>query len=345
MDKIQNVKQYFNCIAEINIKGGNFTKLSINFNTNDELDKVLLLKLRASSFLFSKKSLNDFWILVRLLYFCKMMSKIKAFITLIVILYFGFSSFAQNDFIGKASAIQSDSLGSKADISILGEQNDSIINTKLAPIYNPQRDPERLLYNTGLYAVTAVASFGLLWIAPVSISKWDKEQIREDGLTNKWKENVRKGPVFDQDDFYMNYLIHPWAGGVYYMTARGSGYKRWESFTYSVLMSTFFWEYGVEPFAEVPSIQDLVITPVVGSIIGEGFFIAKGKIIQNERRILNSKFLGNTTLFIMDPFNEVLDMFGYKSNNKVAAYSSFVPIERNRFTGRQIWGLQIGITF
>jgi hypothetical protein len=143
----------------------------------------------------------------------------------------------------------------------------------------------------------------------------------------------------------MNYIIHPWAGGVYYMTARGSGYKRWESFTYSVLMSTFFWEYGVESFAEIPSIQDLIITPVIGSIIGEGFFIAKGKIIQNERRILNSKFLGNTTLFIMDPFNEVLDMFGYKSNNKVVAYSSFIPIERNIFTGKQTWGLQVGIKF
>ncbi|WP_422121346.1 DUF3943 domain-containing protein [Photobacterium damselae] len=26
-------------------------------------------------------------------------------------------------------------------------------------------------------------------------------------------------------------------------------------------MSTVYWEYGVEAFAEVPSIQDLVVTP------------------------------------------------------------------------------------
>ncbi|WP_396183094.1 DUF3943 domain-containing protein [Flavobacterium sp.] len=212
-------------------------------------------------------------------------------------------------------------------------------------IYNPQRDPKRLWYNTGMYAVTALGAFGLLWIAPESISKWDKEEIKEEGLLKKWKENVKAGPVIDEDDFVMNYIIHPWAGGVYYMSARGSGYKPWECATYSFLMSTFFWEYGIEAFAEIPSWQDLIITPVVGSIVGEGFFIAKGKIIRNERRILNSKFLGNTTLFIMDPFNEILDVFGYKTKNKVVAYSSFIPIERNPFTNKQTWGMQMVLKF
>lgn len=271
------------------------------------------------------------------------MSKITIFLTAIVTVLLTSSSFAQNDSIQK----QDDFLDITSQEVLFESSNnvDSINNSKASLIYNPQRDPIRLLYNTGLYAGAAVASFGLLWIAPTSISKWDKEEIKREGLTDKWKENVRIGPVFDQDDFVMNYIIHPWAGGVYYMTARGSGYKRWESFTYSVLMSTLFWEYGVESFAEIPSIQDLFITPIVGSILGEGFFIAKGKIIQNERRVLNSKFLGNTTLFIMDPFNEVLDMFGYKSNNKVVAYSSFIPMERNIFSGSQTWGLQVGIRF
>jgi hypothetical protein len=274
------------------------------------------------------------------------MSKFNILFKVVVLLFISYNSFAQNDTISKISNnFQSDSL-----ISIISNTDsiksvDTLTVLSDKSIYNPQRDPKRLLYNTGMYAGVAVASFGLLWVAPVRISKWDKEEIKDEGLINKWKENVKTGPTFDEDDFYMNYIVHPWAGGVYYMTARGSGYKPWESFTYSFLMSTFFWEYGVEAFAEVPSFQDLVITPVVGSIVGEGFFIAKGKIIKNDRRVLNSKFLGNTTLFVMDPFNEMLDILGYNSDKKVVTYSSFLPIERNRFTGKQTWGMQVVVKF
>lgn len=60
MDKIQNVKQCFNRIAEINIKGRNFTKLSVNFNTNDELEKVLLLKLRERAVFYFQKKFKRF---------------------------------------------------------------------------------------------------------------------------------------------------------------------------------------------------------------------------------------------------------------------------------------------
>ena len=274
------------------------------------------------------------------------MSKINIFFTAFFFILFCFQSYAQNDSIAKnIEELQIDTLKTDIQQFSLNAVNDSlaIIDSKL--IYNPQRDSKRLLYNTGMYAGVAIASFGLLWIAPVSVSKWDKEEIKDEGFATKWKENVKAGPVVDEDDFYMNYIVHPWAGGVYYMSARGSGYKPWESFTYSFLMSTFFWEYGIEAFAEIPSVQDLIITPVVGSIVGEGFFIAKGKIIRNERRILNSKFLGNTTLFIMDPFNELLDIFGYKTKNKVVAYSSFIPIERNPFTNKQTWGMQMVLKF
>ncbi|MFZ2890098.1 DUF3943 domain-containing protein, partial [Sulfuricurvum sp.] len=52
--------------------------------------------------------------------------------------------------------------------------------------------------------------------------------------------------------------------------ARNDGLSIGESAAFSTLMSTFFWEYGYEAFAEVPSIQDLIFTPLVGSLFGEG---------------------------------------------------------------------------
>ena len=139
--------------------------------------------------------------------------------------------------------------------------------------------------------------------------------------------------------------MHPWAGGIYYMSARGSGYNKWESFAYTAFMSTFLWEYGVEAFAEKPSWQDLFVTPILGSLLGEQFFRWKGNIIRNEKKVLNSRFLGGTSLFLMDPFNQMLDGFGYKTKNKMQTYSAFAPIEYDFYTNKTIWGIQVVMIF
>ncbi len=83
------------------------------------------------------------------------------------------------------------------------------------------------------------------------------------------------GPRVDEDGVVLNYVMHPYFGAIYYMTARSSGFKAVESFMYSALMSTFFWEYGVEAFAEKPSTQDLILTPVLGSVMREGYLLCK----------------------------------------------------------------------
>jgi len=212
-------------------------------------------------------------------------------------------------------------------------------------VYDPIKDPKRLLLNSGLFLGAAAASFGILWVMPESFTNWDKEEMLEYGMFNRWKDNVRAGPVWDEDDFFLNWIMHPWAGAVYFMSARGSGYNKWESFAYSAIMSTFFWEYGIEAFAEIPSWQDLLITPILGSLLGEQFFRWKGNIIENERKVLNSKFLGGTSLFIMDPFNQLLDGFGYKTKNKIQTYSAIAPIEYDFASNKTIWGMQVLIVF
>lgn len=212
-------------------------------------------------------------------------------------------------------------------------------------VYDPIKDPKRLLYNTGLFAGAAIASFGILWALPESFTNWDKDEMLDYGLINRWKDNVTSGPVWDEDDFFLNWIMHPWSGGVYYMSARGSGYNKWESFAYTAIMSTFFWEYGIEAFAEIPSWQDLLITPIVGSLVGEQFFRWKGKIIRNEKKVLNSRFLGGTSLFLIDPFNQILNGLGYKTKNKIQTYSAIAPIDYDFSANKTIWGLQIVMQF
>lgn len=240
------------------------------------------------------------------------------------------------------------SLTKKSAFSLTPYQNTSHLNRFMPRVieeYNPKRDPKRLLYNTGLYAGAIVVSFGILWVMPESVTNWDKEKMKEEGIGKKWKENVQAGPVWDEDDWVLNYVMHPWFGGVYYMSARGSGFKAWESFAYSTLMSTVFWEYGIEAFAEVPSWQDLIVTPVLGSIAGEGFFYAKKSIIKNDRKIWNSRALGRFTIFLMDPFNAFINGFGYKTKNKVTATSAFVPIGYDQTSNKTVWGMQVAVNF
>ncbi len=127
------------------------------------------------------------------------------------------------------------------------------------------------------------------------------------------------------------------------MTSRSAGFTAWESFGYSAIMSTFFWEYGIEAFAEVPSIQDLIITPVFGAMVGEGFFLAKKSILKHDKKVLKSRALGITTLFLMDPFNTILDGFGYK--DRVKTQMNIAPVGVNQFTKSPVWGVQFTAKF
>jgi hypothetical protein len=280
----------------------------------------------------------------------------KTFFFISLFFFLSFSTFAQ----GSASGIleventpiltDSTTVIPTETIVVLQDSLTTVIDT-IAPLQKkdslvypqPYRDWRRLGYDSAMFVGTTVIAFGVLWVMPESVTNWNKEEMKEKGILWKWKENVKAGPVWDKDNWVLNWITHPYCGGIYYMTARSSGFTVLESFGYSAIMSTFFWEYGIEAFAEVPSIQDLVITPVVGAAVGEGFFYAKKSILRHDRKVLKSKFLGYTTLFLMDPFNTILDGFGYKE--KVKTQMNVAPVGVNQFTRSTIWGVQFTARF
>lgn len=109
------------------------------------------------------------------------------------------------------------------------------------------------------------------------------------------------------------------------MGARSQGLNVLGSLVYVTFISTCFWEYGIECINEVPSIQDLIITPLAGAVVGEAFYRAKRHIVANDYRLLGSPVLGNIVAVLIDPVNEVLGfIFGnsarqwnkYNKNNK-----------------------------
>jgi len=142
---------------------------------------------------------------------------------------------------------------------------------------------------------------GVISLLPEGISNWDNDG----DFFNKWSDNVTGSPVWDRDNGPLNLLGHPYFGGVYYQIARKSGYRQWDAFIYSALMSTFYWEYGIESFAEVPSIQDLVITPVLGWAYGEWAFTTEMSIRANNDEVWGSSILGSTALVMLDPVDSL----------------------------------------
>ena len=75
--------------------------------------------------------------------------------------------------------------------------------------------------------------------------------------------------VFDKDEPFWNWFVHPISGSQLYLYYRADGYNRIEAFKMAFITSVLF-EFTVEIFTEPASVQDLYQTPVLGSILGLG---------------------------------------------------------------------------
>ncbi len=208
-------------------------------------------------------------------------------------------------------------------------------------------DSDRFWSQTKSIFAYGFGVIGIIALLPEDISNWDKEQ----GMFTKWAENVTSAPVWDRDNGPLNLIGHPYFGGVYYQVARKSGFRQWDAFIYSTLMSTFYWEYGIEALAEAPSIQDLVITPVLGWVYGEWAFTTEMDIRANNDEIFGSTILGNTALIILDPVDSlsvgINHLFGKEIIKAGTGYVRIkeVPIASNGETENQIQfniSLQLG---
>lgn len=172
-------------------------------------------------------------------------------------------------------------------------------------------DWKRMWINTSVLTGAYVASLFVLECLPEDATNWNRAALQKKPLWVRWREHVFvKGPEWDNDNTMFNFLLHPYSGAAYFMAARSCGFSFWGSLLYSTLISTVEWEFGIEAFMERPSYQDVFITPLVGSIIGEGFFRIKRYLVANDYRLLGSPVLGNIVAFLVDPVNEVIGLVG-----------------------------------
>lgn len=197
------------------------------------------------------------------------------------------------------------------------------------------------------------ATVGALYLAPESISGWSSED-KKDYSFSKWRDNV-SNPVWDEDRWWINYVLHPYWGGAYYIRARERGLDRTQAFWYSALLSTIF-EYGAEALYEPVSIQDMVVTPVLGFLVGEYLFTPWRERIRAKPGKLD--WSDKAALFVTDPLGvlnaEADRMLGVKTTMQLQlvniqapalAAGMNVPTHSPEFphSAAPVWGLQIRI--
>ncbi len=171
-------------------------------------------------------------------------------------------------------------------------------------------DWHRMWINTSVLSGAFVSTLFVLECLPENATSWNRAELQHTSPAVRWFQNVfKRGPEWDHDNPIFNYVLHPYAGAVYFMSARSTGFNFWQSMLYSATISTVGWEFGIEACMERPSIQDIFITPIIGSMMGEGFYHVKRYLVDNDYKLLGSSFLGGVTGFLVDPVNEVIDLF------------------------------------
>lgn len=190
--------------------------------------------------------------------------------------------------------------------------------------YVPDSKGKYLGISGGILGIGLFVGITGLYLMPESVTNWDKDRF---GFRS-WLQDVRIAPFIDDDAFWLNGIAHPYVGAVYYMQPRMAGYSWAESVLFSFMTSAFFWEYGIEAFVEIPSWQDLIYTPAMGSIFGEVFYQLTRYIQYNDGKFLGSSIVGGTLIALMDPIGFVIrdlglaKFLGVRNKNDIQAYMS-----------------------
>jgi hypothetical protein len=110
---------------------------------------------------------------------------------------------------------------------------------------------------TALLMAVEFATINIFGITDNSISS----SRFEDALTDP-------APEKDNDNAFINYVLHPLMGSETYLRAREGNFGIPGSIAFSMAAS-ITWEYFVESWIERPSTQDLLATTGIGWLVGE----------------------------------------------------------------------------
>lgn len=126
----------------------------------------------------------------------------------------------------------------------------------------------------------AIKTFGL----NVGVWAFDRYAMNEDFAKisiHSIRRNIKKGFVWDNDQFSTNLFAHPYHGNLYFNAARSNGLNFWESAPYA-FAGSLMWEIAAE--VEPPAINDLMATTIGGIALGEMTHRMSALVLDDSKR-------------------------------------------------------------
>ncbi len=121
----------------------------------------------------------------------------------------------------------------------------------------------------------------------------------EKGSWHEYRQNIGR-TVFDQDEPFWNWIVHPISGSQLFLFYRAMGYTRTDSFAMTFVSSALF-EYTIEIYSEPASYQDLYQTPVLGSVFGYGIELLSTDLLNRPSKI--AQFFGR----VINPLSYIVN--------------------------------------
>ena len=116
------------------------------------------------------------------------------------------------------------------------------------------------------YPLRALGEVALTCGAVHSFARYVMREEYAQSTMHSIHDNMRSGFAWDDDNFYLNNIGHTYQGSAYFNAARSKGLSFWQSVPYTFL-GALAWEITCEK--EQPSINDMIVTPVSGVLMGE----------------------------------------------------------------------------
>lgn len=173
-----------------------------------------------------------------------------------------------------------------------------------APFFSTDtlRSGQRFIYSGYVMLTSSIAGHIYLYLRTCKTQDWSN-RFKWSNIENTFT----KPPEWEYDHWSFNYVVHPYMGSLTYLATRNRGGGIFESFLFAKTQSVIY-EYFVSSSLHRPSINDIIITPLGGMIVGETIFRIKNRLLKTNHLTAFKKVL----LTIMDPYEVFRYGFNYQ---------------------------------
>ncbi|HBB92701.1 MAG: hypothetical protein A2X22_04320 [Bacteroidetes bacterium GWF2_49_14] len=165
--------------------------------------------------------------------------------------------------------------------------------------------PKRFLYSQTILWPSSIAAHTYLYI------KEDVDVTKAVSL-QRYRRTYTLPPVWDRDHWSWNYGVHPVMGSFSYLAYRNRQAHWLEAFAGATINSAIY-EYVIAGGTQQPSYNDLIVTPILGSLLGEGIYQVKKKMLRDK----NLKLWEKIVITVTDPFESFY--YGFNFNKMIRA--------------------------